>query len=158
MKQGKWKTYAFWILLTEAVGLIAGILTRDAVSQYSQIIQKPPLAPPGWLFPVVWTILYALMGIAAARIWLAEDSNMRDRAINLYLAQLIVNFFWPLFFFNLMAYGFSVIWLLLLWGLVLLTILQFWKIDRVAAWLLVPYLAWLTFAVYLNLGVWVLNG
>ena len=83
---------------------------------------------------------------------------MRDRAINLYLAQLIVNFFWPLFFFNLMAYGFSVIWLLLLWGLVLLTILQFWKIDRVAAWLLVPYLAWLTFAVYLNLGVWVLNG
>lgn len=157
MKQSKWKTYVFWILITETVGLIAGLLTREASMQYAQMIQKPPLSPPGWVFPVVWTILYGLMGFAAGRIRMTGESSQADRGINLYFAQLIVNFFWPLFFFNLGAYGFSLLWLLILWVLVLLTILQFRKLDRPAAWLLVPYLVWLTFAFYLNWGVWILN-
>ena len=157
MKQDKWKVYAFWIVIAEAVGALAGFLTSQSADIYAEMIEKPPLSPPGWVFPVVWVILYALMGIAAARVMLTEDTPQRDRAINLYIAQLIVNFFWPLFFFNLMAYGFSVVWLLILWVLVLLTILQFRKIDRVAAWLLLPYLVWLTFAAYLNIGVWRLN-
>ncbi len=157
MKQDKWKVYAFWIVITEAVGALAGFLTSQSADIYAEMIEKPPLSPPGWAFPVVWVILYALMGIAAVRVMLTEDTPQRDLAINLYIAQLIVNFFWPLFFFNLMAYGFSAVWLLILWVLVLLTILQFRKIDRVAAWLLLPYLAWLTFAAYLNIGVWRLN-
>lgn len=158
MKRSDWKVYTFWILVTEAVGAFAGFLIRDSVVQYSQNIQTPPLSPPAWLFPVVWVILYALMGFAAARIWLTPDLPVRSKAMNLYIAQLVVNFFWPLFFFNLMAYGFGLAWLVLLWVLVLLTLRVFWKLDRIAAWLLLPYLAWLTFAAYLNAGVYILNG
>ena len=157
MKSDKWKIYAFWIAISEAVGLVAGLLIRSGVDLYSQTVTKPPLSPPEWVFPVVWTLLYALMGISAARIYLADDTRQRQQSINLFIAQLAVNFFWPLFFFNLQAFGFALIWLLLLWVLVLLLILNSRKVDTVAAWLLLPYLIWLTFAVYLNTGVVLLN-
>lgn len=110
-----------------------------------------------WLFPVVWGILYALMGISAARVWLTPETPARRRGINLFIAQLIVNFFWSLIFFNLQAFGFAFVWLLLLWVLVAWMILTFYKVDPLAAWLQVPYLVWLTFAAYLNFGVWMLN-
>ena len=152
-----WKTYAFWIGISEVVGLLAGLLTRSSTEIYSQTIMKPPLSPPAIVFPIVWTILYALMGISAARVRLAPSSKEQQRATNLFIAQLIVNFFWPLFFFNLQAFGFAFVWLILLWVLVLLLIIASNKVDPVAAWLLVPYLAWLTFAAYLNAGVWLLN-
>lgn len=152
-----WKTYAFWIALSEAVGLLAGLLTRSSTEIYSLTIMKPPLSPPAIVFPIVWTILYALMGISAARIRLAPSSKEQQRATNLFVAQLVVNFFWPLFFFNLQAFGFAFIWLILLWVLVLLLIFASYKVDPVAAWLLVPYLIWLTFAAYLNAGVFLLN-
>jgi tryptophan-rich sensory protein len=97
------------------------------------------------------------MGIGAARIWMLPESETRSRGLNLYVTQLIVNFFWSLIFFNAQAYGFAVIWLLLLWGLVLWMILQWRKIDPIAALLQIPYLIWLTFAAYLNIGVWILN-
>jgi len=109
------------------------------------------------VFPVVWSVLYVLMGISAAIIWLEKDSAERRRGLNLYVAQLIVNFFWSLIFFNAQAYGFAVLWLILLWVLVLLMILQFRKVNELAAKLQIPYLIWLTFAAYLNIGVWVLN-
>lgn len=157
MKKGRWKVYAFWIGLSESVGLLAGFLTRQGTEIYNLTATKPPLSPPGWVFPVVWTILYALMGISAARIWRSEDSPLKKRSINLFVAQLVVNFFWPLFFFNLQAYGFSLLWLILLWILVFLLILNNRKIDLPAAWLLIPYLIWLTFALYLNIGVYLLN-
>ena len=157
MKKEDWKTYVFWILLCEMVGLIAGLLIRDSVQLYSQTIVKPPLSPPAFLFPIVWTILYALMGISAARVRLAPVTKEQRTATNLFIAQLIVNFFWPLFFFNLQAFGFALLWLILLWVLVLLLILNSFKVDRIAAWLLIPYLAWLTFAAYLNAGVWLIN-
>ena len=118
---------------------------------------KPPLSPPGWVFPVVWAILYALMGISAARVWLAAPSKARNLGLNLFVAQLIVNFFWSPIFFNACANGFAFLWLLLLWGLVLWMILSFWKVDSLAAKLQIPYLLWLTFAAYLNLGVYYLN-
>lgn len=157
MKKEDWKTYAFWIGLSEIVGLIAGLLISDSVQIYGQTIIKPPLSPPAVLFPIVWTILYALMGISAARIRLAPSSNQQQRAGNLFVAQLIVNFFWPLFFFNLQAFGFALLWLILLWVLVLLLILVSYRVDPAATYLLIPYLVWLTFAVYLNAGVWLLN-
>ena len=157
MKKGRWKVYAFWIGLSELVGLLAGFLTRQGTEIYNLTATKPPLSPPGWVFPVVWTILYALMGISAARIWRSEDSPLKKRSINLFVAQLVVNFFWPLFFFNLQAYGFSLLWLILLWILVFLLILNNRKIDLPAAWLLIPYLIWLTFALYLNIGVYLMN-
>ena len=157
MKNSNWKTYAFWIILCEAVGALAGWISAGGIEVYSALANKPPLTPPQWVFPVVWSILYALMGISAARISLTPPSKERNRGLNLFTAQLIVNFFWPLLFFNAQAFGFALIWLILLWVLVLAVILTFWKVDKTAAWLLIPYLAWLTFAVYLNAGVYILN-
>ena len=152
-----WKPYLFWILLSEAVGALSGWLTREGTDVYAQTIVQPPLSPPGWAFPIVWTILYALMGIGAARIYLAPPSQERSRGLNLFIAQLVVNFFWSPIFFNAQAYGFAFVWLLLLWGLVLWMILTFRKVDSLAAKLQIPYLVWLTFAAYLNFGVWLLN-
>lgn len=158
MKFKNWKVYAFWIGLSEAVGILAGIISRSGMQNYMTMTEKPPLTPPAILFPIVWTILYALMGIGAARIYLAQESYQQNRGITVFIAQLIVNFFWPLFFFNLQAYGFAFFWLILLWILVFYMIFTFYKTDKLAAWLQVPYLIWLTFAAYLNLGVWLLNG
>ena len=124
---------------------------------YSQTILQPPLSPPGWLFPLVWSPLYGLMGIGAARIWQTPPSKMRSLGLNLFIAQLVVNFFWSPIFFNLQAFGLAFFWLLLLWVLVLWMILIFRKVDPLAAKLQIPYLLWLTFAAYLNFGVWYLN-
>jgi tryptophan-rich sensory protein len=155
--KGNWKPYLFWILLAEAVGGLSGWLTREGTKLYAQTIAKPPLSPPGWVFPVVWTILFALMGIGAARIDLSPPSRTRSLGLNLFIAQLAVNFFWSPIFFNAQAFGFAFFWLLLLWGLVLAMILVFRKADPLAAKLQIPYLLWLTFAAWLNLGVWYLN-
>ena len=156
MKQN-WKSYLFWILLAEAVGGLSGWLTRAATAAYSTSVRKPPLSPPGWVFPVVWTILFALMGIGAARIYLSAPSADRSLGLNLFIAQLAVNFFWSPIFFNRQTYGLAFFWLLLILGLVLAMTLIFRKTDSVAAKLQIPYLMWLTFAAYLNLGVWFLN-
>ena len=151
------KTYVLWIAICEAVGFLAGILTRQGTKIYAQTAIKPPLTPPGWLFPVVWVVLYALMGFGAARITLTPSSAGRSRGLNLMVTQLVVNFFWPLLFFNAGVYGFALLWLLLSWGLVLWMILVWRKVETLAAWLQIPYLLWLSFAVYLNTGVWYLN-
>ena len=157
MKQRTWKTYAFWILLTEAVGALSGWLSRDGSRMFQETVIQPPLSPPSWVFPMVWGILYALMGISAARISKAPSSPNQIRGMNLLIAQLILNFFWSLIFFNLQAYGLSLLWLLAIWVLVLLMILSFRQVDPLAAILQIPYLLWLTFATYLNAGVWYLN-
>ena len=152
-----WKPYLFWILLSEALGGLSGWLTREGTKIYQQTIAQPPLSPPGWVFPVVWTILFALMGISAARIYLAPPSRERSRGLNLFIAQLVVNFFWSPIFFNLQAFGLAFFLLLMLWGLVLWMIFTFRKVDPTAAKLQISYLLWLTFAAWLNLGVWYLN-
>lgn len=157
MKKYPWKTYLLWILLAEAVGGLSGWLTREGTQIYNATITQPPLSPPAWVFPVVWGILYALMGIGAARVSLTAPSAARSRGLNLFVIQLAVNFCWSLIFFNLQAFGFAFFWLLLLWGLALWMILSFRKTDALAAKLQLPYLLWLTFAAYLNAGVWYLN-
>ena len=157
MKKRVWKVRLFWIGLCEAVGILSGLLSAEGMAVYNESVIKPALTPPAWLFPVVWTILFALMGISAARVSLSLPSKWRTAGLNVFVAQLIVNFFWPLFFFNAQAFGFAFIWLILLWLLVLVTIWLFRKVDRTAAWLMVPYLIWLTFAAYLNAMVWLLN-
>ena len=157
MKKVKFKTYALGILLAEAVGALSGWLSRDGMKAYESIIVQPPLSPPAWLFPIVWTILYALMGIGAARVYGAPISPERSKGMNLFVVQLIVNFFWNLIFFNAQAFGFALIWLLLLWTLVLWMIVEFSKVDKLAALIQIPYLLWLAFAAYLNWGVWNLN-
>lgn len=150
--------YLPWILAVEAAGVLSGLLSRQEMQMYAEMIQKPPLSPPAILFPLVWTILYALMGIGAARIAASADGDLRSRALNVFVVQLVVNFFWSLIFFNAQAYGFALVWLLLLWVLIIAMILLFWPVDRLAALLQIPYLLWVTFAAYLNYGVWRLNG
>ncbi len=152
-----WKPYVIGILLTEAVGGLSAFLTREGSQLFNETAVQPPLSPPAIVFPIVWGILYALMGISAARIYTATPSRSRNLGLNLYIAQLVMNFFWSLIFFNAQAYGLAFWWLIVLWGLVLGMILVFWKTDPLAAILQIPYLLWLTFAAYLNLGVWRLN-
>jgi tryptophan-rich sensory protein len=150
------RVYLLWILFAEAVGALSGWLSREGMKLYNETVLQPPLSPPMVVFPIVWGLLFALMGISAARVWMAPPSSDRSRGLNLFFAQLIVNFFWSLIFFNAGAYGFAFLWLLFLWVLVLLMILSFRKSDPLAAKLQIPYLIWLTFAAYLNLGVWIL--
>ena len=157
MKFDKWKTYAMWIVLSLAVGGLSGLLSRGGLEVYLETAVQPVWSPPPVVFPIVWSILYTLMGVGAARIWLSEDSVMRSRGLNIFIAQLVVNFFWSLIFFNLQAFGFAFIWLLLLWGLVAWMIAVYSKADPLAAWLQVPYLLWITFAAFLNAAVWFLN-
>jgi len=157
MFKKKWFPYAIGILSTEAVGALSALLTHSAMDTFSQTVRQPPLAPPMILFPIVWSILYALMGTGATRIWITPPSPIRSKGLNIYIAQLIVNFFWSLIFFNAEAYGFAFFWLLGLWLLVLWMTITFRKADPIAAWLQVPYLLWLTFAAYLNAGIWLLN-
>lgn len=139
------------------VGAVSAILTRNSMEVF-EFLNKPPLAPPGWLFPVVWTILYVLMGVSSYLI-LTSDADREDitAAIRIYAYQLVVNFLWSTFFFNFEWYFFSFLWLILLWVLVLIMILRFKNINKLAAYLNIPYLIWLTFAGYLNFGIWLLN-
>ena len=154
MKKHLWGTYGTWVLFTEAVGGLAGWLTRDGTQLYSQVITKPPLSPPSIVFPIVWVILFALMGIGAARIYLSRE---RTNSLRIFLLQLAFNFFWSILFFNLQAFGAALVWLLILWGLILWMIVTFRKVEPLAAWMQIPYLLWVTFAAYLNYGVWILN-
>lgn len=137
------------LLISLGTGVIAGFLTFGSMAQYQEMYH-PPLAPPGWVFPVVWLLLYTLMGIASYRIY---PKNPKAEVLKLYLIQLAVNFFWPVFFFNLGWQLFAAVWLLVLWYLVFVMIKEFARIDEGAARLMIPYLVWLTFAAYLNIVI-----
>ena len=137
-------------LMTKVVTAFSG-----SVGNYENYI-KPPLSPPGWLFPVVWAVLYLLMAIGMAMVWNADQAHAKP-ARNLYIVQLVVNLLWPFFFFRWEMWGFAVIWLLLLIALVMVMALRFEQISPKAAYLQIPYLIWLCFAAYLNIAIWLLN-
>ena len=157
MKQKRIWTYVFWIGITEAVGALAGFLTRDGMEIYKTQMIKPLLSPPAVVFPIVWAILYALMGIGIARVVLSAHSEERSDAIQVYLLQLAINFIWSIFFFSLRTYGGALAVLLLLLGLIICMIIRFRRVERPAAWLQLPYVLWVSFAAYLNASVWILN-
>ena len=158
MRTPSWKSYAAWVVFTEAVGALSGWLTREGTKLYRMSIEQPPLSPPGIVFPIVWTILYTLMGISAYLIKTSDaDAEAKSDALMIYNYQLIVNFLWSIFFFNFEWRLFSFFWILLLWVLIILMIRQFDKILKTAAYINLPYLLWVTFAAYLNFGIWWLN-
>ncbi|MBQ3104547.1 MAG: tryptophan-rich sensory protein [Lachnospiraceae bacterium] len=151
------KTFLLCLAIPLLTGGLSAFLTCGAMADFRQLNQ-PPLSPPGILFPVVWSILYALMGIASYLILTAPKENSDiPTALKLYGIQLAVNALWPLFFFRLKWYLFSFFWLLLLWLAILVTIRLFGRICPAASRLLLPYLIWVTFAGYLNLGIYWLN-
>lgn len=149
--------YIFSILIIESLGFAAGMLTRTGTKIYAESIHKPPLSPPGIVFPIAWTILYALMGIGIARILLCDSSSMRTIAIVLFVSQLILNLAWCFIFFGKQDFVLAFIELLGMLVLVVLMTVDFRKLDTMAAALQIPYILWLCFAAYLNFGVIILN-
>ncbi len=153
----KTKSYIVGILIPVAVGALSAFLTRNSIDVYQSIV-KPALAPPAILFPIVWTILYIIMGIGSTMIYTSSaDSKSKSQALLIYGLQLGVNFFWSVLFFNKRAFLTSFVWLVLLWALIAGMILSFRKINKLAAYLQIPYLLWVTFAGYLNLMIYLLN-
>ena len=150
-------TYVICVLLVELCGFGVGMMTREGTAIYRDTIAKPPLSPAPIAFPIAWTILYALMGISLARVIMSEASGDRTAAIALFAAQLVFNLAWCFIFFKAQRFGFAFIWLLIMFMLVVLMFLKFRKIDAIAANIQIPYMLWLVFAGYLNLGVWILN-
>lgn len=150
----QWKKLLLCIALPLAVGGLSALLTRGSMETF-QLLNKPALSPPGWLFPVVWTLLYILMGIASYLVLTSGKPNCFALAV--YAVQLMFNFFWTIIFFNLEAYLLAFIWLVILWVLILVTMVLFFRISETAGYLLLPYLLWVTFAGYLNLYIYLLN-
>lgn len=139
------------------VGAAAGLLTQNSMETF-EALKQPPLSPPGWLFPVVWTALYLLMGISSYLVCVSDAAREeKARALWAYGVQLAFNFLWPIFFFNLAWYLFAFAWLVVLWILILITALRFRRIRSLAGRLLIPHLLWVAFVGYLNLGIYLLN-
>ena len=154
----KLKPYIISVIIALAVGGVSALLTKNNMNIFEKI-NMPPLSPPSVVFPIVWAVLYILMGISSAIIYKnGTDREEVQSALKVYALQLAVNFFWSLIFFNMQAYLFAFIWLILLWVLVIAMIVKFKKISPAAAWLQIPYLLWVTFAGYLSLIIYLLNG
>lgn len=153
----KCRLFIISLLIPLLIGGISGFISQNSMETFA-LLNKPPLSPPGWLFPIVWTTLYILMGVASY-IVLVSNAPIESKSIALkvYLIQLVINFFWSLIFFNLEQYLLAFFWLLFLWVLIIITIILFYNISKTAAYLLIPYLLWVTFAGYLNLSIYLLN-
>lgn len=155
MNKNGTKKLAVSIAIGLGTGLLSVLLTLGNFKAYSALLQ-PPLAPPGWLFPVVWTILYILMGVSA---YLVYECDTEEKYIGLavYVLQLIFNFLWLIIFFNIRNLLFAFVWLVFLWVLVLAMAISFYKVNKTAGLLQIPYLLWVTFAGYLNIALYILN-
>lgn len=154
----KTKNYIIGTLIPLAIGGLAAFLTRNNMQVYEGLNQ-PPLAPPGFLFPIVWTALYALMGIGSVMVYRSEnaDAGTRNKALFTYGLQLAVNFLWSLIFFNMQNYLLSFAVIIVLWVLIISMIVDFRRVNETAGNLQLPYLLWVTFAAYLNLMIYMLN-
>ena len=150
-------TYAAWIALSEGVGALSGFVTRAGSRYFNTAMEHPPFTAPSWVFPIAWSILYALMGIGAARVYLSPRNASRSRTLAVFVVQLVVNFFWPILFFNVEAYGLALIWLVALFVVAALMAVAFRRIDDAAGLMQIPYLVWLGYAGYINAGVWLMT-
>lgn len=154
----KLKPYIVSVVIALGVGGLSAAVTSGSMEVYSKINQ-PPLSPPSILFPIVWTILFALMGISSALVYQFKDTkhDAVRTALIVYGINLAVNFIWSLIFFNMQAYLFAFIWILLLLAVIVAMIVLFKRVSPLAAYLQIPYLLWVTFAAYLNLAIYILN-
>lgn len=159
MKKDNKKALLIAITIPLLVGVISAIITKDSMSIFDNVT-KPPLSPPSILFPIAWTILYILMGLASYYIYINNDymsNKYRRNSLILYVLQLIFNFFWSIIFFNMKAYFIAFIWLIIMWILIILLMINARLVDKKAYYLLIPYIIWTTFAAYLNIGIALLN-
>ncbi len=152
-----WKALLINIAIPLAVGFISGFITSNTVEIFEQLV-KPPLSPPAILFPIVWTILYILMGISSYLVYVSgAKSEQKQTVMKINAAQLFFNFFWSIIFFGLSLYYVGFVWIIILIALVVLLIIKSKPISKYSAYLLIPYLAWISFAAYLNLAIAILN-
>ncbi len=152
------KKLAISCAVSLGTGALSAVISMPQTGNY-QKAAKPPLTPPEWLFPVVWTILFLLMGISSYIVYTNKysDSETRKQALWIYGAQLAVNFFWPILFFNLSAYLFAFLWIILLLVLVIVMTKKFYSVSPLSGILQIPYVIWTAFATYLTFGVFVMN-
>jgi len=153
MTRRDWLPLLGWLVLCQLVGIVAGIFTTPG-SPWFTALDKPSWNPPSWVFAPVWTTLYALMGVAVWRVW---RLGSHPGAVRLFLVQLALNFAWSFLFFNVEAPAIALADLLMLWVAIVATVLAFRRADAVAAALMLPYLAWTTFAAFLNAAIVRLN-
>ena len=140
------------------VGFVGGLFTRPEIDGWYQTIEKPEWQPPNSVFGPVWTALYVMMGIALYLVWCSHaPADKKRTAITLWVVQLVLNSFWSFLFFNLHRLELALIEIILLWIFILLTIFSFARINKLAAWLLVPYISWVSFASILTYTIWQLN-
>lgn len=153
----KCKIYVGCILLVEALGALTGYLLRSGIDYYNANAVKSPLTPPSVLFPIVWTILYALMGYGLARILREEPSEQKTKCLILFIIQLFLNLLWSFVFFGKQEFGLAFFILVALWLAIWLMFFAWKELDKTAAYLQIPYLIWVTYAGYLNFMVRILN-
>lgn len=145
------------LIFTVGLGSLGGIFTISEIPNWYAGLQKPSFNPPDWIFGPVWTLLYVLMGISVYLIWKQPESDIRNTAITLFVVQFILNFCWSIIFFKLHHTGWALVEIIAMWGFIFLTILWFGKSSSLAAWLLIPYISWVSFATLLNAAIWKLN-
>ncbi|HVY72651.1 MAG TPA: TspO/MBR family protein [Candidatus Paceibacterota bacterium] len=147
-----------WILLAEAAGAVGSLVTVPSILAWYATLARPELAPPNWVFGPVWTTLFLLMGIAAFLVWRTRTrAKGSTKALWAFAIQLALNVLWSFLFFGLHSPGGAFVEIILLWAAILYTIVLFAKVSKPAAYLLIPYIAWVSFAGYLNFMIWVLN-
>ena len=150
-------TLIFALFIPLLVGGISAALSRQGMSMYATM-EKPPLSPPAWVFSVAWTILYLMMGLAAYFVIESEhNTQAKAMALIIYALQLAMNFMWSIMFFNWGAYLAAFVWLIVMWAMVIVCAVRFYSISKIATYLFIPYILWLTFAAYLNMGAYVLQ-
>lgn len=152
-----WMKLVISLVLPQLAGLSGALFTETGEGTWYRSIERPSWNPPSWLFAPVWTTLYVLMGIAFYLIWRTQASPQRNRAMGLWVAQLVLNFFWTIVFFKLHEPGWAKVEIAVLWFMILLTIFAFARINKLAAWLLVPYISWVSFASILTFTIWQMN-
>jgi tryptophan-rich sensory protein len=146
------------LVVTQMAGIVGSLFTMSSIPTWYATLIRPPLNPPNWIFGPVWTILYLMMGVALYIVWKEGDKKLKIRlAIYIFGFQLLANALWSIIFFGAQNVGLALVDIIILWFAIVATIFRFYKISKTAAYLLVPYLLWVTFATYLNAGIFYLN-
>lgn len=153
-----WAQYAIAIVIAECIGVLGSVFTASAIPTWYATLIRPSFAPPSWVFGPVWTMLFAMMGVSACIVWRQRKQRKDVRhALDIFGIQFALNVLWSALFFGMQNPGAAFVEIIVLWFAILFTIVTFAKISRLAAWLLVPYLLWVSFATVLNYAFWMLN-
>lgn len=145
------------LALTLLIGFGAGFATASSIGTWYAGIQKPFFNPPNWIFAPVWTLLYILMGVSFYFVWKLAETSRRNFAMFVFVVQLALNGIWSLIFFNMHQVGWALVDIVILWIMIIITMYLFTSLSKIAAWLLYPYLLWVSFATVLNFSIWQLN-